>query len=343
MIICAGEHLKKESGSDEFWLIMDAIEGANQWLKWALESRSFSLSVWKPEELLTRIQEGLHGPALMNLPESGLLVHPYRLSQLSKDDLPLILKVSNTVNKQKLKKTLKQNGLYTIDDFDKGLQFLENLDVKENIIFKVMSVADQIQLYELSQLKYKNIAELLSSGEIQKESADFAVSTAQSCSEFVSRYIFFMASLEKYPESSNKTSTRTKQAQVAWDNLSDYCNCLLETFSLGKSFYNNEQIIASEISNSILNGFDIGFQSKATAMNNVLRFTDYGAESNNDIPAIIKKYQTDIKNVIRQGKIDKVVVSQDGRSQSYVYLISKSKVIVNVDTLGIVTVAYCKI
>jgi hypothetical protein len=329
--------------SDRFRLISGMISGATQWLNWAINDKDFWLSVSSEEELLSRIQEGLHGSGLMCIDELDLLVNPLRLAQMNDKDLEVIAQKENPGNDEKVKNVLDANGLKTRENLDMGIKFLEELEIAENLIFRIMPLSDQIRIFDLLKGNQPLKSKTDAYKKTQKEAADFALLDAQTPLEFSDRYQFYFAAIEKAKKNAGAAG-KLKILTDAWDNLSRLCNRLLETFSFNRKPYNRD--LVPEIRNSILNGFKIGFLSKASAIKNIMMYTSYISETGNEAEVIIDEYMTETEDLIRQGNLDRFTISQDGMIRSFVFIESTGsdkKATVNVDALGVVTISSCQV
>ena len=337
LIFIAGKpcHIEPEFSS-RFNLISGMISGAPQWLEWAISNKDFWLSVASEEELLTRIQEGLHGSGLMCLHQLDLLVHPLRLAQMDEQELAILARPEQTDDEENASQILSANGLFTGRQLNRVYPLLEALELGDNLVFEIMALPDKIRI--LGLFPQQSPEELAAA---TKDAAQFAIQDAQSPSEFADRYDFFLAAMSKIKRKISKTA-KTNKVNTAWKNLSTLCNELLETFSLGRDPHDKD--LAARIRTCLINGYKLGFLSKASAMKNIMEQTPFLEESGSKGTRIIDNYITQAEEVIRQGALDRCLVSQDGMNRTFIYNEPgppRKRVNINVDIFGVVTIASC--
>lgn len=335
MIFIAGKPCKNESEfSSRFQLISGMVSGAAQWLEWAVPDETFCLSVDSEEELLTRIQEGLHGSGLMCLDWLDLLVHPLRLVQMDEQSLTVLAREQQEIHSEASSRILADNGLITCRELSRVGQFLEDLGVGGKAVFQGMGLSDQIRILRLCS---EDARENMDS--MEKEAPLFAIRSAQSPCEFADRYEFFVAAMGKIKSKISRAAKIDKVNQ-AWDNLLPLCNRLLETFSLNRS--GNDDELLQAIRTSLLNGLNPGFPSRTSAMRNIMVQTTFFNEKGSDGDAIVNNHIGWVQEIIRQGDLEKTLISQDGMNRSFVYsepAKTRKNVTVCVDIFGVVTIA----
>lgn len=336
MIFVAGiRKLNLEGFSEKFRLIIGVIEGGSDWLIWAIDDPSLYLWVLSEEELLLRIQEGLHvsGILPLNVKKRNLLISPLKLMQLDIDDLRSIVKGENDTDR-----ILEEYSLRTRDDLNKGLAFLVQLKVREHLIFQVMSLADQLRIFNLSQTD-SNIGD----AGLDQEAAAFAVDQAQTPGEFADRYRFYLAVQEKLSASGSK-SARKSRAQSAWDTLAPLCNGLLETFSFNIGTYTQVRAIdiASNIGSRRSGGFKIGFLCKSAAICNIMKYSGFTDQKGAEARKIIQTYMDRAEEIIKNGEHEEIRLSQDGMTRSFRFEKSGGNAVVDLDAWGIVTLESCQ-
>jgi hypothetical protein len=339
VIFVAGRKMEKwDQFTEVFQMICTTIVDGEEWLTWALSAPSaqFWLSVRGEGELLSRMLEGLHGTALIKLngKGQGLWVHPMKLIELGNDKDQQNLK--NIINAEKgFKSILKDHGLMARSDLLAGLRFLADLGVNDDLVFQIMTLADQIKIARLQQEVEKRGTD----GATAKEAADFALQYVQTPAEFSAGFRFYLAVQKKFAGKLENIDARRAKTTEIWELLSPFCNGLLETFAFSREVY--WESLAGQIKACLLSGFKLGFLSKAAALGAIMNHTPYYDQKDTAAESIVADYLAVARQTIEMGDLTSINLSQDGLSRSYVFSRSGVSSTVAVDAWGIVTLTAC--
>ncbi len=323
--------------SHKFRLISDMIVGGSEWLRAAIANTNDRYGVRTEAELLMRIQEGLHATGLIVVHRLDLLVDPLKLWNLAEEDLALL---ATAKKKDSVKDILKKYGLMDFKHLGQGLEMIDRLDVLDKPPFRIMSLFERLCLLELA-----NEADLNGSGsilepDVQKDAAGFAVEDAQSAKEFVDRFRFFTAVVDKF--STGPKKVRKKRVQVAWEDYWPLCDGLMETFSLGNGYESMD--LSMEIKDRVSGGQRVGFLTKTSAMCNLMRNTGLKSEEQLQAQGLIASYMNTASGLVAAGSLEKTEIFQDGTLRlNFVSSLSKAGGVakIDIDKRGTVTLDSC--
>ncbi|ACL06352.1 hypothetical protein Dalk_4674 [Desulfatibacillum aliphaticivorans] len=320
--------------SHRFRLIAERIQGGPQWLRFAMHSQTDSYMVGSELELLSLVQEGLHGTKLMLLADLNLLIDPLKLWTLPEDDLALI---GTARREESVRDVLDQYGILNFAQLGKGIDFLRSFEIKDKPVFQVMNLADRLALYAIAiggqerEASKKDLA-------IRKESCEFALQLCQTPKEFQALFRLYEAVCNKY--SAKSRSARQKRAQLVWEDYNELCDGLVETVTLGKKY--NPDDLDMEIKSALADLRQVGFSCKATAMLNLIRNTILKCEDQPQARKIVRDYMSAIFNLIAAGTVESASVGQDGvmrLTYASALIAPGGSATVEVNRLGLVTVA----
>ncbi|CAN2040118.1 hypothetical protein GMMP15_1550009 [Candidatus Magnetomoraceae bacterium gMMP-15] len=340
MVSVSGQQrVKIEDFSNKFQLIISMNSDDSEWLQWAaaVDMSVIKIIAQTELDLLMQIKEGLYETSVIPINALEILVHPRKLMSLSEHDLKLIASEAGNnygaaVN-LKIKKVLESNQLQSWDDLSNGIDFLKELEVHDRVIFQVMSLSDQIGLFELCRDyetgNFSNTA-------ILKEAAAFAAIKAQTPREFIDYYLFYIALTDKYPDTKN----RKEQVDIVMRNLSPLCNGLVKCPSF--SYVDSEENLLLQINNWTLNN-RIHFLTKSSAMYYIIKYTILKDEVGREAAEIIYNYIALGNDIVKQNKLKSSKIFQDG-AISFVYSSSESDMTaeVAIDSFGKVTLGAVK-
>lgn len=182
-------------------LIFELIHFNHLWLR-AADSSSMPYSFNNELELLSGVQEGLHGTRTLTLRRLALTVSPLVLDSLDIEELKAIHDYErnsdeNKVTLNRARKALSRLELRTENDLLIFNDFLKSTNVINEPIFASTSLADRIAIFDLVDEAATPTDFHLNQ---QRNAAQFAVRIAQSIPEFVDYYRFYMAYIGPDPE-----------------------------------------------------------------------------------------------------------------------------------------------
>jgi hypothetical protein len=175
-------------------LIFDLINFGNHWLR-AVNSSDEPYIFNNEFELLSGVQEGLHGIRTLTLRRLSITVSPLVLESLELEELEAIHDYERTGDENKValnraRKALSRLELRTDKELLICKDFLESTNVQNEPIFTSATLADRIAIFDLVDGAHNPVDFDLVQ---QRNAAQFAVRFAQSIPEFVDYYRFYMA------------------------------------------------------------------------------------------------------------------------------------------------------
>jgi|GEM_PF-2604776 len=326
MISVGGKLITKiEELSDRFQQVLSLVPGSADWLSWAIRITSRPFTASGEVELAVQVQEGLHGTGIMTLQEQGVLVNVAVLMTLPQKDFESIIEGGEV------------EGILKTNQLEEGKAFLSDLRVRDNAIFQIMSLSDQIALNRLTgEFPKKEYADQ----KLQQEAAAFAVSRAQSMAEFISSYHFYMGVMIALEMTSKKSSDskRKNSADERWGALLPYSYRLLESPSFGPG-YSREGLMEG-LQKAVKNGHHVGFANQATSLSNIMRFSEIKNEKGEVAREIIDRYFDKAQKFISSAAPFSNTFSQDGIYQVAAFQTADERAKVDVDIWGCATLDF---
>jgi len=197
-------------------LIFDLIYFSNHWLR-AVNSSAQPYIFNNEFELLSGVQQGLHGTRTLTLRRLLLTVSPLVLESLDVEELEAIHDYERTSDENKValnraRKALSRLELRTEKELVICKDFLESTNVQNEPIFTSATLADRLAIFDLVDgAQNPEDFDLVQ----QRNAAQFAVRFAQSIPEFVDYYRFYMAYIGSDPASAGRQSRSPEAALEA--------------------------------------------------------------------------------------------------------------------------------
>ena len=207
-------------------LIFDLINFGNHWLR-AVNSSAQPYLFNNEFELLSGVQEGIHGTRTLTLRRLALTVSPLVLESLDLEELEAIhdyerASDENKVALNRARKALNRLQLRTEKELLICNDFLESTNVQNEPIFTSATLADRIAIFDLVD-SAQNPADFDLAQ--QRNAAQFAVRFAQSVLEFVDYYRFYMAYIGSDPASAGRGRSPETALEALVEPLLPFLRC----------------------------------------------------------------------------------------------------------------------
>ncbi len=175
-------------------MIFELIPFSHHWLR-AVGSSSQPYTFNNEFELLSGVQEGIHGIRTLTLRRLSLTVSPLVLESLDTEELEAIYNYErngdeNKVALNRARRALSRLELRTESDLLIVDDFLRSTNVQNEPIFASASLEDRVAIFDLVDGAAAPAHFDLNQ---QRNAAQFAVRHAQSVPEFIDYYRFYMA------------------------------------------------------------------------------------------------------------------------------------------------------
>jgi hypothetical protein len=298
--------------------VLALIDGAERWLSWAIPARSAFFRFADETALVTGIQQGLHGSALMLLPRLRLRVHPRKLWTLADEQLSQLLSYEgddedNDVLGTSLQSVLNENGIYAQQSLASGRQYLRQLGTAQAPLFQELSLADQVALMGLVKMPPTTLA---LDRTAQAAASAFAMESAQTPQEFVDYYAFYFETVQRLTSGGASVDAATAVRRVR-DSLLDPVQALLacpvvagvptvvELYALVNQWVDQKQLI--------------GFPSMAAALRSIAASGPLVGPGEDDraFQSRLHGFVDGIQQFLKHTEPSARTLSQDGLTYSY--------------------------
>ncbi len=317
--------------------ILDLIEGGSSWLKWAINNRSVNYHYTDKGSLLVGMQSGLHGVDLMLLRSLELQLHPFKLMELQPEDLNVVAAAANepapnSAMEIQTKKVLARYQLLSQSELKIGSDFLIELGVAARPVFQGVTLGDRIALFNLVD---GASTEISLNPMIQKEAAEFAADHAQSPSEFVDYYQFYIASVDEIANKAKGAAARNRKAETLRESI--------EPLLYGSLFCPSVEGVPTPeqmnviIQNWVAAGNDLGFSRLSLALAQVSQHANLQGATGEAASKLIEQHFEQAQLFLPQQPAKSVILTQDGLDRYYVYESSTALAQVCLSSLGNVT------
>jgi hypothetical protein len=199
-----------EQISEHTRLALRLVDGGSHWLHWAITEPGPWYEFADESELAGAVQQGLHGDPLTLLPKLKVLVSPIKLMTLGSGDLKVLLRAEEGESGPKFdahwKGILENHGIRTQADLEKSAAFLDELGVRQDPLFQVLTLGD---LIGLEQLLWTPEDGAPPDAALQKEAAAFGLEQGRSPREFVDYYQVYLTLAAKHPKADTPAKRRS--------------------------------------------------------------------------------------------------------------------------------------
>ncbi len=333
---------QKLSGQEDLTAVgnvLNLIDSGPEWLAWAIGNATVHYHYADEESLLVGMQSGLHGSDLLLLRAMGIQLHPFKLLEMDSDDLSVLTAAenevgANSVTEMHAKKVLAKYHLLSQSELAIGTDFLAQADVAAAPVFQGMALSDRVALFNLVD---GASSELSLNQMIQKEAAAFAVQHAQSTTEFVDYYQFYIASVSEPTPAPKGAPARARKAETHLE--------LTVPLLFGKLFCPAVQNVPSPdqmnviIQNWVASGNGLSFARLSQALAQVAQHANLKGSSGETAAKIIESYMEQARQFILQRPAASVELTQDGLDRYYIYDNKQAQAQVCLASTGNVTLA----
>jgi hypothetical protein len=335
----AGRRIETRANlSSKAAIILDMIPNGAAWLKVIGTSRPL-YSFNDEYEMLASIQAGLHGSPIVLLRRLGLSIHPEAFRPLDAEDIERLLHMetaesNNSVGMMRLKKTLAAHELWSENEFTIGDEFLKNVCVSAEPLFRTLSLADRIALFDLVN---DSTSEVSLNQILQKEAANFAVAHAQNALEFVDFYRFFMVLASDRDASPSLASKRARFAETMMDSWISllhnqlWCPTLVQPPA--------PEQMPRMIREWGVRGQRLGFPRLSAALAHVAQFADLHGATGAAAQSLIERHMDRLQSFWQERVPSSVKASQYGTDLFYFYDLPGATAKLRLDEEGNLTVS----
>ena len=304
--------------------ILALISGGEEWLEWIIADPNATYYFADELQLLAGVQMGLHATPLILLPNLGVMVHAFKLAELSEAELKTLQVVedfteSNSAaktNKKVATKVLHAHDIWSQSDLTIGQTFLTEAGVEEGQVplFQATTLASNIALYNLVD---GALTEAEQNPILQKEAASFAVGRAQDQLEFCDYYQFYMSTVKGPDAKSKLAERRERRAESIAEEISPllygwlWCPSLKEVPTPAE--------VPSLVRNWLVEGKRLGFARLSSALFQINENAGLNGAKGLAAKGIIDQFMDRVHAVLVQQAPASVALSQDGMERYYQY------------------------
>jgi hypothetical protein len=195
-LIVAGRLIQKHADLSELArLSLMFIDGATEWITWAISSPMSRYDLPDEVALVAAVQQGLHASPLTLLPRLGIWISPVKLMSLGADHLRALGRAetddASDVVKEKLQSMLAELNIVPAEKLRGVTTFLQKLGVESAPLFLVREFNDLLALVELEGLRFGQPGPRQEA--LCREAASWAVEQARTVPEFCDYYQVYLA------------------------------------------------------------------------------------------------------------------------------------------------------
>jgi hypothetical protein len=300
--------------------ILDLINGGDDWLAWIVANPTTKYEFADEHELLAGVQMGLHANPLILLKNLGVLLHTYKLAELSEAQLKTILAVenapenNNSVADISARKALEAQDIWSQSELKIGEEFLVQTGVAQQPLFQAMTLADRIALFDLvnSASTKINLNPM-----IQKEAAEFSCRYAQAPLEFVDYYQFYMSAVQDQDLKPKLAGKRARLTEAAAEALGPLLYNLLWCPSLPAAPPLHE--VPFIVQNWVDRRRFLGFARFSLALWQINQNAGLNGATGPAAQNLISQSMEGVQALLTQQPPTSVTLSQDGMDHYYQY------------------------
>jgi Domain of unknown function (DUF4157) len=296
-------------------MIFELIHFSHHWLR-AVASSPHPYVFNNEFELLSGVQEGLHGTRTITLRRLLLTVSPLVLESFDVEELEAIYEYEhndyeNKVALNRVRRALSRLELRTENDLHIVEDFLESTKVQNDPIFASPSLADRIAVFDLVD---GAVTPAHFDMDQQRNAAQFAVRYAQSVLEFVDYYRFYMAYIGPDPQRAGRPG---RSPDAALEALAEP----LLPFLCCPSFPTppRAQDLPALLTQWSTQSNKVGFPRISAAVAHMAMFARLNGEAGRHAREIIDRYMDRLQNLWLERIPDFVHYTQDGGELEYGY------------------------
>lgn len=304
--------------------ILRLIRGGEEWLKWISADPNAVYHFADEHQLLAGVQMGLHGTPLILLPQLGVMVHAFKLAELSELELKTLHVAEGSTesnstartNQKAATKVLQAYNILSQSELAIGPQFLIDAGVDETQVplFQATTLASNIALYNLVD---GASTETRQNPILQKEAAKFAVRHAQDQLEFLDYYQFYMSTLKDSALKSKSAERRAGLAELITEEISPLLYSLLWCPSLSE--VPAREAVPSIVRSHLAEGKRLGFARLSSALCQVHENAGINGATGQAAKEIIDRFMGQVHTVLAEQAPASVALSQDGMERYYQY------------------------
>jgi uncharacterized protein DUF4157 len=318
-VTVGGKALAHREDSTAAGSVLDLIDGGSSWLGWAVRNPSVNYHYADEGALLVGMQSGLHGADLILLRGLGVQLHPFKLLEMQPADLKVVATAENEADPKSMaqmqaRKVLAKYQLLSQTELAIGTDFLTQTGVAGEPVFQGLTLSNRIALFNLVD---EASSETSLNPMIQKEAAAFAVAHAQTPSEFVDYYQYYIASVDDPAPAAKGAAARSRKAETARESI--------EPLLYGNLFCPAVQGVPAPeqmnviIQNWVAAGNDLGFTRLSLALAQVCQYANLKGATGEAASKMIEQYIEQAQLFIPQRPATSVTLTQDGLDRYYVY------------------------
>jgi len=299
--------------SEEAQLVLGFIPGGLHWFEQTSKASSANYVFNSQAEFLSAVLDGLHNTSLLYITPISLLVDPEKLLMLGTDQLVLINDAIRSERFEDAKLRAFENGLLNnIYLKDCSTKFLSKCGLTGNGLFQVMSLSDRIKVTQLADdPQVLNFSPKSSF----KDAAGYAVSMAQTPSEFCQLFRFYLTVVNQLRINSSTSDIRLIRVQEIQRALSPFANEMLICPQISGS--TGEEEINQAIITWIDYGNEFGFESLPAALLQLAQNIPLYDLFDELLASEVERFQRMIQEFMRHNPVMTPWLSQDGKHLIY--------------------------
>jgi hypothetical protein len=315
-------------------MIFELIEFSHHWLR-AVDSSAQPYIFNNEFELLSGVQEGLHGTRMLTFRRLSLTVSPLVLESLDLEELEAIYDYEhrgdeNKVALNRARRALSRLELRTEKDLLIVEDFLKSTNVQNEPIFASASLADRIAIFDLVDGAATPAHFDLNQ---QRNAAQFAVRFAQSTLEFVDYYRFYMAYIGPDPQNGGRQGRSPESALEALvEPLLPFLCC--PSFPTPP----RAQDLPALLTQWSAQSNKVGFPRISAAVAHMAMYARLNGEAGRNAREIIHRYMDRLQALWLERVPDFVHYTQDGGEVEYGYRQHRGHIVLRLSEEGNLTI-----
>ena len=221
-LIVAGRLIQKHADLSELArLSLMFIDGATEWITWAISNPMSRYDLPDEVALVAAGQQGLHASPLTLLPRLGIWISPVKLMSLGADHLRTLGRAeaddASDVVEEKLQSMLAEHNIVPAEKLRGVTTFLQKLGVESAPLFLVREFNDLLALVELEGLRPGQPGPRQEA--LCREAASWAVEQARTVPEFCDYYQVYLAHASNMQALEASADTRKALADRVLEKL----------------------------------------------------------------------------------------------------------------------------
>lgn len=301
--------------SEKARMIFELIHFSHHWLR-SVDSSPQPYIFNNEFELLSGVQEGLHGTRTLTLRRLATTVSPLVLESLETEELEAIHDYErhgdeNKVAMNRARRALSRLELRTENELLIVEDFLRSTNVQNEPIFASTSLADRIAIFDLVDGAITPAHFDLNQ---QRNASQFAVRFSQSVQEFVDYYRFYMAYIGADPQGTGRQG-RPPEAllEALVDPLLPFLCC--PNFPTPPRAQDLPALLTQWSAHSNM----VGFPRISAAVAHIAMYARLNGEAGRNAREIINRYMDRLQFMWLERIPDFVRYTQDGGELEYGY------------------------